>query len=476
MHEPKPIYVQPYPAPGDALSGSLIRRLFKITLPLIFNQGSVIFMLFCDRMFLSWYGIDEISAVWPATFLYAACLTLFYAVSSFVNIFVAQYYGAGNKKMCAAATWQGIYFALAGWLVLLCLIPFGRSVFGLFAHRPEIASLERTFYTVLMSMSVMPILNNVLAAFFTGRGRTHITMTANIVGNLVNIGLDWLLIFGHYGAPRLGILGAGLATATASIVPPAIMFAVFLSRSNQAEYETRRQWRLRLPFIRKLLKLGLPSGSHDVTYYIAVALFFMFMGRTRPESLAANNIAWSINDLLTLYIHGLTLANTTLLAQAIGAGRQEEAERVCYLVLKILLCMASLIALVYLLFPDTLFSIFRPRTAEADSVPFELILQRGRVILLFLTCYNFLYAVVYCFRQALRGAADTRYFLKVALFLDTLFFIPGIFVAVKIFDNSYAVLWSFLLLYLAAAGGSHLQRFRSGHWKKIDRAHLWEEA
>jgi len=476
MQEPKPSYLPAVQPEREPFSGSLARRLFRISLPLIFNQGSVILMLFVDRMFLSWYGTNEISAVWPATFLYIACMTMFYGISSFINIFVAQYFGAGNKKMCSAVIWQGIYLSLGSFLVLLCLIPLGREVFGLFGHRAEIASLERTYYTVLMAASLMSLLNNVFASFFTGRGLTHVTMTANVVGNAVNIFLDWVLIFGHFGFPRLGILGAAIATAVASTVAPAIMLTLFLRKSHQAEYETRTQRKFRPKLIRKLLAFGIPSGTQDLTYYIAVALFFMFMGRTLPESLAANNIAWSINELLTLYIHGLCLANLTILAQAVGAGRAEEGVKVTYLVLKILLFMAGLIALVYLLLPETIYSVFRPRVAGPDNIPFTLIVDKGKHILLFLTGYNFCYAFVYCFRQALRGAGDTKYFLRVALFLDVLFFIPGIFLVAKFVATSYLALWGFFLAYLVLAGSVHFIRFRKGHWKHIDRGDLLERA
>ncbi|MBW7998120.1 MAG: MATE family efflux transporter, partial [Candidatus Glassbacteria bacterium] len=342
-------------------SGPLTGRLFRIAVPLIFNQGSVILMMFVDRMFLSWYGTDEISAVWPATFLYMACATLFYGVTAFINIYVAQYHGAGNKKMCSATVWQGAYLALGAYLLLLLVIPLGRQSFTWFGHRPEIAGLERTYFTVMMCAAVMPMMNNNFASFFTGRGLTHITMLSNVTGNAINIFLDWVLIFGHLGAPRLGIFGAALATAVSSAVPPAIMFALFLKPGYQADYDTRGQRRVRPGLLKKFLKLGLPSGIHDLTYYLAVALFFMFMGRALPESLAANNIAWSINELLTVYIHGLTLANTTLLAQCIGAGRQEEGERLTYLVLKILLGMALVVGAVYVLFGEDIFWLFRPR-------------------------------------------------------------------------------------------------------------------
>jgi len=463
-------------ADSDRLSGSLYRRLYRISLPLILNSGSMIFMIFCDRMFLSWYGTDEISAVWPASFLYSACMTFFYAITSFVNVFVAQYYGAGNKKMCAAAVWQGIYFVFCAYLVLLSLIPLGRQAFSAFGHRPEIASLERTYFTVLMCASIMPQLNNVIAAFFTGRGLSKVTMTANVIANIVNIFLGYSMIFGRFGFPRLGILGAGLAMAVASTVGPAIMFMLFLRSSYQRDYETRKQWRLRPKLIKRLLSIGAPSGTHDVTYYFTLAIFFLFMGRTMPEALAANNIAWSINDLLTLYTWGLSLSATTLLAQSIGGGKYEEAQKVANLVLKILLFMAAVVSVIYLFLPDFLFSVFRPRIEGINNVPFNLILPRGKTVLHFFIIYNFLVACAFTMRQALRGAGDTNYFVKVAVFLDLLFFMPGIFVTVKIFGSNFRALWIFFLIYLALVASVHLFRFRSGYWKTLARDHIHEQA
>ena len=464
-----------YSEPGH-LSGPLTGRLFKIAGPLIANQGSVILMMFVDRMFLSWYGTDEISAVWPATFLYIACATFFYGSTIFINIFVAQFYGAGNKKMCAATVWQGAYMATAAYLMLLCVIPFGRHCFEWFGHRPEIATLERTYYTVLMFAAVMPMMNNNFASFFTGRGLTHVTMTSNVIGNALNIFLDWVLIFGHLGAPRMGILGAALGTAISSTVGPAIMFVLFLSRRNRAEYDSWGQRKVRPDLIRKLVRLGLPSGVHDLTFCLAMALFFMLMGRALPESLAANNIAWSINDLFTLYIHGMTLANTTLLAQCIGAGRQEEGERLTFLVLKILLGMAVVVGTAYFFFGVEIFTLFRPRVTGGDDVPFELVLGKGRHILLLMIIYNLCLAFVVNFRQALRGTGDTGYFLRVAIFLDVLFYVPGMLLVIHFFGTNFVALWSWFLTYLAIMGITHLLRFRGGKWKTFERDHLTQQA
>lgn len=448
------------------------RRLIRISLPLIFNQGAVLVMMFFDRLFLSWYGINEISAVWPAAVLVWASTTFFYSISGFINFFVAHYHGAGNRRMCAVTVWQGIWFALGAYLLMLCLIPLGRQAFELFGHRPEVAELERTYYTVLMFASLLPILNNVTASFFTGRGMTRITMTANVIGNLVNIILDYVLIFGHFGFPRLGILGAALATAIASVMPPAIMFGLFLGRRYREQYETLKTWRPRPKFLLRLIRTGAPCGFQDLTFLLAVSTFFLLMGRTPPASLAANNIACSINDLLTLYTQGLSLGAVTLFAQEIGAGRHERAEHFIYLGLKILLGMSLLVGLAYFLIPDQILTLFRPRGADTSSLPFELILERGRVALRYLAAWNVCIAFYFLFRQGLRGAGDTRFFYVTAVLLDIGLFMGGIFTVFKLTGVSLGALWGFFIFYFAIASLTYFIRFRLGHWRTADREHL----
>ncbi|MBN2290459.1 MAG: MATE family efflux transporter [Candidatus Glassbacteria bacterium] len=462
------------PVEPDHLGEAGLRLLFRLSLPLILNHGAVILMLFCDRMFLSWYGTDEISAVWPAIFLCWAVTSFFYSITTFVNIFVAQYHGARKNTTCAATVWQGIYYSIGTYLILLALLPALRLIFDLFGHRPEIARLEKTYFTVIMFSTLMWQLNNVLAGFFTGRGKTRITMTCNLIGNAVNILLDWVLIFGHLGFPRLGILGAALATTISSAIAPAIMLVLFLGRKYQQEYRTRQQYRLRTDLIRKLLRTGAPIAFQDMMYLLSTGLFFMLMGRTLPESLAANNIAWSLNDFLTLYMHGIVLGVMTLAAQFIGAGRQADAGKITMLGIKVIIAGTVLTALLYLLVPEKLLYFFRPREAGGDSVPFELILPRGTLVLHYLIAYNFLYGVLYCIKQALRGLGDTSFFLKTALFFDLLFFMPGILLVVHFYGTRLTALWNFLLIYLALVASAYYLRFRSGNWRSIYRGDLHE--
>jgi multidrug resistance protein, MATE family len=460
----------------DDLSAAPWRRLIRISLPLIFNQGSVLVMMFVDRIFLSWYGLNEIAAVTPAAILCWTTITFFYSISSFIGLFVAHYHGAGNKRMCASTVWQGIYYTLAAYVVLMiCLAPLGRQAFEWFGHHPEIAALEKTYYSVLICASLFTILNNVTASFFTGRGMSRITMTANIIGNIVNIVLAWLLIFGHFGLPRLGILGAATATAIASVVPPAIMFTLFLGKRYQEGYETRRAWALKPKFILRLVRTGAPCGLQDLAFLLSISLFFMLMGRAPTEALAANNIAWSINDLMTLYFQGLAAGSVMLFAQEIGRGRFREAESFIYLGFKILLGLALVVGGIYLLFPEHVLTLFRPRLGNGPSVPFESVLEHGRVVLRYLAVWNICLAFYFLFRQALRGAGDTRFFYFTAVIIDAGVFMGGVFVILHLFGTNVGALWNYLLFYMALACVIYVARFRLGYWRTADRAHLDEE-
>ena len=161
-----------------------------------------------------------------------------------------------------------------------------------------------------------------------------------------------------------------------------------------------------------------------------------------------------------------------LFAQEIGAGRHDRAQHFIYLGLKILLSLSLVVALAYFLIPDQILTLFRPRSADSSSVPFALILERGRVVLRYLAAWNICIVFYFLFRQSLRGAGDTRFFYFTAVLLDIGLFMGGIFIVLKLVGIHLVTLWSYFIFYFVFASLTYFLRFRLGHWRTADRAHL----
>ncbi len=192
------------------------RDVLAIALPLVVQTAFWSVMWFIDRMFLTWYSADAMAASLPAGMLHWTMIGLPQGVAAFANTFVAQYYGAGRHERIGIAVNQGIWF---GWVVtplFFLSIPLAPLLLAHAGATPAIVHQEVLYFQTLAIGAGAVVIAAAQSAFYTGRGLTTVVMIVNIGGSLVNIGLDWVLIFGKLGFPELGIAGAGLATAAAN--------------------------------------------------------------------------------------------------------------------------------------------------------------------------------------------------------------------------------------------------------------------
>lgn len=282
------------------------REVLRIACPLIISTASFSVMQFVDRVFLAQYSQVAIQASLPAGLLAFTLCSAFMAVAGYANTFVAQYYGAGNQRGCSRATAQGIWLALFSWPVILALIPVGRLLLRIAGHPAEVLAEELDYLTILMAGGVVIPLGAAISSFFTGRGDTLTNMYAQVAGNVVNVVLDWMLIFGRLGLPELGIRGAAIATVVAGFVPPLILGVWYWRPQTDALYHTRSTWRLQGSLCWRLLRFGTPAGVQLFLDVSSFSVFVLMTGRLGPVALAVSNIALSINTLAFMPLIGIS--------------------------------------------------------------------------------------------------------------------------------------------------------------------------
>ena len=195
------------------------REVLRIAVPLILSTASLTLMLFVDRMFLSWHGQNSVAASTPGGITYFTICCLFMGTAQYVNTIVAQHHGAGDKRACARAVWQGLRFSVLSVPLILASIPLGLWVLEWAGHGPELLELEKSYFTILMFGGLALPFGAALSSFFSGRGKTRVVMWGNVLCNAANIVLDYILIFGKFGFPEMGIVGVGIASAATCYVP-----------------------------------------------------------------------------------------------------------------------------------------------------------------------------------------------------------------------------------------------------------------
>ena len=333
------------PAPGG------VREILRVAVPLVISTGSLTLMQFCDRMFLSWYHADAFRAVLPSGILSFTLICGFLALVGYGGTFVAQYHGAGDGPGCGRATAQALWLALLCWPAVLALMPLGGLILRWSGHGPAVLALEWDYFSILMLGSLPNLLNSAWAGFFSGRGDTRATMVANVSGNLLNIGLDWLMIFGHGGFPEMGIRGAAWATVISGLVPPVLLAARYFGPRMAAACATRRTWRFDAPLFRRLVRFGLPAGGHLFLDLTSFTFFVLLAGSLGPAELAASNLALSVNTLAFMPMLGLGIASSIVVGQYQGRRDSRTAERAGWTTLKMAAGYMAAMGVTYVLFP-----------------------------------------------------------------------------------------------------------------------------
>ncbi|MDL2290816.1 MATE family efflux transporter [Desulfovibrio sp. OttesenSCG-928-F20] len=441
------------------------RAILRVCLPLVAGMASSTVMQFTDRLFLSRYSVDAIAASMPASIASMTIVMTLMGVCGYTSVLIAQYVGSGAPQRVGSALWQGIWFAL-GASILLCLTwEPAKAMFALAGHDPEIQDLEVTYFRVLTTGAGFSLLGATLAGFFSGRGETRPVMVANIAAMIINVPLDYLLIFGGLGIPSMGILGAGLATVIGWIVGVIIMVAVIFRPQNNRLYHLRQGIRFEWQMFRRLLRFGLPSGVNFFMEMVAVAWFAFEVGAFGKEALAASNIAFSMNSLTFVPMLGLNIGLSSLVGQAMGQGQVAQAERVTFNTLHLaflyMLPLAALIAL----FAGPLMDLFKPNDLAPET--YAEVRELGVVLLYFIAVYSLVDAMNIVFFGALKGAGDTLGIMYMLLGGLIFLLILPILALKRLGLASPVSYWMAFTVYVMLLAVLALLRFYNRGWHKI---------
>lgn len=442
------------------------REVLGIAWPLIITTASYSVMQFFDRVFLANYSGDALRAVVPASILAFTFICGFRAVVVYANTFVAQYHGAGEPRNCALATMQSLILSFVVWPLILLLIPVGRAFFRLADHPPAVLAGELDYFTIALFGSITNILSLGAASFFIGRGKTFFLMSAVIVGNSLNILLNYLLIFGKFGLPEMGIRGAALGTVLSPIATIAILLTSFFSKKTDREYNTRSSFQIRFDLMKRMIRFAFPSGIHFALHIGSFAFFVVMVGRIGPTELAASNIVLSVNLFAFLPMIGLGLATQTLLGQYMGAGDPRSAERSVLSALKIGFIYIALIGSTFVIMPNQYIALF---TGDADQlIAREEVFEMVRILMLMLVFRGLADMVDIVLSNALKGAGDTRFVMVFSLATAWTMLGVCVYLIIEVFNASVYVAWAWAILYLIVMAVGYWLRFKSERWKTID--------
>lgn len=462
---------------GNARQGSL-KELLAVSLPLMISSGSHSLMTLVDRVMLARYEpgaddpattLDIIAAVTPASMLHWTILCVPLGTVLYANTFIAQYDGARDDRRMMVSFFQAIWLAVIAGLVMVFFVPVAEPLFRLVGHSPAVIQEELKYFQTLCAFSFIPLVATSLSCFFSGRRRTTVVMMVNVGCLLINIVLDAALIFGKWGFPSLGIQGAALATLGAETGHIVIYGVLILRSMRRQSLPVGSAWKADVIELKQYLKFGLPSGLH---YFVDISGFFVFLllvGKLNVDSLAATNIAFSINGLIFIPLLGFGTAVQTLVGHHLGAKCQQDAIRTTRNGILLGLFWTGVAAVFLVLFPDISLLPFvsdLEGTHSAQSI--QDILPLVKQLLVFVAIYSVFDALAVVFASALRGAGDSLFPMLLTLCSSWLVMTLPAWLLVRSGQGTVNLLWMTCTAHITVMGLGMCLRFLSGRWKQID--------
>ncbi|WP_170006009.1 MATE family efflux transporter [Bacillus fonticola] len=302
-----------------------VKIALVLALPAVAENFFQTILGFVDTYFVSKIGLVEVTAVGVTNALLAIYFALFMAVGVAVNVMISNSLGAGKVERARHISQQGILLAiLLGILSGIVTLFFAEPLLRLMGIEEEVLEVGVVYFRIVAIPSVFMALMFVLGSILRGAGDTNSPMKVSIIINVINAGLDYILIFGFLFIPSLGIVGAALATVVARIVGSLLMFR-YIGRNDTIAFR-KDFWRIDWGHQKELLQLGSPAAGERLVMRIGQVLYFGFVVALGTNTFAAHQIAGNIEIFSYMIGYGFATAATILVGRQIGAGNIQEAK------------------------------------------------------------------------------------------------------------------------------------------------------
>ena len=438
-------------------------EFLKVAVPLIISTGAWALQNFINRVFLAWYSQDAYAASLPAGLLNFTIMSIFIGMIAYIDVFISQYNGNKKYGKIGSAMWQSIYLGIFAAVIMFIISLFSAQIFNLSGHTSSVIAEEIKYFKLLCWGALPLFISYGLTGFYAGREKTGVILFVNVIGIVVNTVADYLLIFGNFGFPKLGIEGAALGSIIASVVMVLTFISLMISNKKNKIYRLGN-FIPDFKFIKRLLQYSFPNGVQFFFDMAAFTFFVILMGALGKEIQSATNIVMNINQLIFMPLIGCAIATSIMVGTYLGANKPEIAQKSVKTALKTVYGYIAIVLILIIAVPS-LFIFPFAKGAEKEMVMqiYPLIVQ----CLHFVAFYTLFDPANVIFSAAIKGAGDTAFVMKVLTSLAI--FVAGIpiYLAVRVFNWGFYVGWSIFVVYVILLALVFFLRYRSGKWKKM---------
>lgn len=447
--------VDPQISPLSRYPLGSFRELLTLSMPLVFACLSASLLGFCDRLFLSHYSLEAWTAASTSSYIAFLYQMMLSVIAMIAQSFIGQHIGAKRPSNVGPIVWQMIWFAF-----LSMLITYPSSfVAEIYFRGTEIEAPALAYFRPMAVFNFLFPLNAALSAFFIGRGKTGIIFYANISIQLINIALDYLLIFGVGSIiPPLGTFGAALATIISEATLCLILFSKF-SRPEYIPVYNTHQRKLNFSLLKEMLKVGVPRSIGRGMAISAWSFAALLLVKAGGIHLLVLTLGTSLFMIFTFINEGVCQALTTIASHILGAKEEKAINRLMRSAFQILALSMLLLSVPLIFMRDQIISLFISESLSYAT--FELL--KKTCIFAWIACLangiNFIGA------SFITASRDT-FFYACIITLNWVTICVPVYLVIGYFNVSPVYFFTIDSVNTILFGIIYFLRFRKGFWKK----------
>ncbi len=427
--------------------------ILKVALPMMFSGFIQSIVLITDASFISRYSTASFDAVGNAGLIYITLHMLIVGISDGAQIIMARRIGENKHNMLSGVFSAGIIFQLffAGLLFLFMffLIPDWIKAYAL---NQQIANLQGDFIGI-RSIAIFPAcIFLMMQAYFLAKGKTFPVLLSAILTALLNIVLDYGLIFGHFGFPEMGVKGAALASTSSDLLGMLTMLCFFIL---DKEHVLLRLRFFKMKSLLNLLRISSPIMLQGGLALGTWTIFFIMLEKRGIFELTVSQNIRSIYFLAFVPVWGFAGTTKTYISQYLGGQKEHEIPIIQKRIQ--LLTTAFLLFFFHgaILYPETLISIINPE---------EIYIGMSAQILRMISFSIILYGIISVYYQTILGSGNTVYSLFIEI-TTILLYLSACYLFIQVLKLEIFWIWTVEYIYFGTIGIMSVLYLKNSRWK-----------
>ncbi len=439
--------------------GSTISRktVILVAIPIILESLAQNILNITDTAFMGRIGEINLGAAAIGSLYYFVFIMIALGLGVGSQVIIARRYGEGNLKMIGRTLMQTQYL-----MIFLAVAIFTISKLFLFdilstiVDSPSIQKKSFEYLSIRLLGFFPAFLNASFRSFFVGIAKTRVITYTTLIMTSVNVVLNYLLIFGVYGFPELGIAGAAIASVIAESCATVYFFLYTKYRSDHTKFGLFRLAPPDFHLLKRILRIASPL---KLQYFVSFSCwfgFFLLIEKMGETELAVSNLIRSLYIFMCLPIWGFAVVTNTFVSQLLGKGKPDEVLRMIPLVLSLCLPLTIFLA--------ALMSVFAPSVLSVLTNDQRLIQQALPVFYVILGAAPLLALGIITF-SAVTGTGNTFTGMIIEIFVLIIYIFFSWIVIHKL-QWSLPAAWTVEYLYAILLGTISFLYMKSGKWKK----------